>query len=466
MKQTFIGNPFVLIILAFTFIILSPFRLPILMITWFWIILYCFKDMQNRVILLAFMITIYTFLLTRLTIPYIYNTEYITDSFGDTISFSESTYNSIYIAIFIAIISIFIGYTTTHKPHNSHLNYNTDSSYIKRVRYLSLRLFYFTYLFFVLTILEKVYFVLTKGYLEYYLNFNRLFPDIVYKFATAFEIIFYIFLATLPSKQEAKKTLILYLIIEFVSLLSGARNEFVLAFLFIVIYMYIRNVLTPEDPWLSKKGKIIIAVSLPAICILMFIVLLFRSNKEVGGIDFVGMIFDLLFQQGSSMQVLGLTFENVNSLDSRLFSFGPLIDKFNSNIIMQLLGDAKELKGNSIDMAVYGHNYGDYITYTFQPTRYLMGGGMGSSYIAEVWLDWGYIGIAIWSYLYGVILAKVYSWIKRNIWLTAFAFFMMMQIIYSPRACAIYFISEIISPVYLLIIFIIWLYARNSNQRI
>lgn len=439
------------------------FRFPILVITLFLILLYCLRDMENRVILMSFMISIFTFLLTRLTIPYIYTSSYIIDSWGRTISFSETTYQSMYIAIFVAIVSVFLGYTVSQTSNNLPISYQPNSQYSTRARKLSLYLYYITYIFFALAIIEKVYFVLTHGYMEYYIGYTRLLPGIVYKLATAFEIVFFIFLATLPSKQEAKKPIVLYLLIEFISLLAGARNEFILAFLFIIIYLYIRNSLNPEDPWLSKKGKFAVAIFLPVICVLMFVVLLLRADNKVEQFDFIGMFFDLLFQQGSSMQVLGLTFEHAESLDqSRLFSFGPLIDKFNSNFFFQILGNGVSLKGNTVEMATQGHNYGDYITYTFQPRRYLNGGGMASSYIAEVWLDWGYVGLSIWSFVYGVILAKVYVLIRKNIWLTALAFFMMMQIIYSPRACAIYFISEIISPVYLLIIFAIWGYARQK----
>ena len=42
------------------------------------------------------------------------------------------------------------------------------------------------------------------------------------------------------------------------------------------------------------------------------------------------------------------------------------------------------------------------------------GGGLGSSYIAEAWKDFGYLGVIIFSYIYGLILALIPQWCHKG----------------------------------------------------
>ena len=143
---------------------------------------------------------------------------------------------------------------------------------------------------------------------------------------------------------------------------------------------------------------------------------------------------------------------------------GPLINSFNDNFIFHLIGIAHSYVPQTVEMAMCGHSLGSYLTYTVDPSRYLAGGGFGSSYIAEAWLDTGYFGVIFWSFIYGVILAKIYYWIKSNVWLSCLSFYMLINIVYAPRGHVISFISEFISPTYFLVMIIIYLYAKRSHR--
>ena len=85
-----------------------------------------------------------------------------------------------------------------------------------------------------------------------------------------------------------------------------------------------------------------------------------------------------------------------------------IIDSYGNNFIFQLLGIGQEFKSNTAEIALNGHSLGSYLTYTYQTERFLLGGGMGSSFIAESWLDFGYIGVVGFSFIYGIILSKFF----------------------------------------------------------
>lgn len=441
-------------------------HLYILMVAWIYELIFALRNLNRNAPLLAFIVALFTFLMTRLVIPLFYTNAYIEASWDNTIAFNISTYDFIYTSIFVALISVHVGYCCTQMV-NTNLSFAIDynKKEIKSVREMSRKLYNFTLFFAGLEVLEKAVFVWSHSYLEYYLNFSQSLPGIVYKLSTVYELVFYIFLATMPSKREAKPILISYLVFNTLTLLIGGRSSFILACMFLIIYFYLRNDLSPNDLWISKKNQRRLIFVIPGICMLMFLVMIIRGGTTDYDTSILGLFFDFFFSQGSSMQVLGLTYEGRNSLPpDQIYSLGPLINVVNDNFIFHLMGIGHHFKSQTVEIALHGHSLGNYLTYTYQTDRFFKGGGLGSSYIAEAWADFGYFGIVIWSFIYGFILAKVRTLCTKNIWITALAFMMMMSIIFAPRANAISFVSNLFSPTYLLVIIFLYSYSRKNRK--
>lgn len=197
------------------------------------------------------------------------------------------------------------------------------------------------------------------------------------------------------------------------SLLTGARTGFIMSLITLLVYLLLRNRIDPYDPWLTRKVKIAILFSLPFITALMFIVMLMRGESSVSNISFVDMVINSIYQQGSILEVLGVSYENADRIPYRIWSFGRVIDSYDNNFLFQILGIGQAFKANTVDFAINGHSLANYLTYTYQTQRYLAGGGMGSSFIAESWLDFGYLGVVGFSVVYGVILAKFFVWARK-----------------------------------------------------
>lgn len=433
----------------------------------FWIILmvYCFKDIESRLLLMLFAFTVFVFGMTRIVIPKYYINDFIQDSQRWSMSFGIEVHNFIARSCFISLVGALLGFNIVKNKKEVFLNCNIDveSCQILKIRKASKFLYLLSSVLVVYSIYSRFSFVAMYGYMDSYIDYSSNLPVVLNKFASTNALCLYLFLATLPSKKEAKPILLLFLLISFFSLLTGARTDFVMSVITLLIYLVLRNKNTPKDPWLTRKGKLLMFLCLPILVALMFVVMLIRGDSEIDDINLFDMIINSIYQQGSIIEVLGLSYEEAEHIPDRLWSFGRVIDSYGNNFIFQVFGEGQDFKANTADFAIKGHSLANYLTYTYQNQRYLAGGGMGSSFIAETWLDFGYFGIFVFSLVYGIILSKFYTLVKTNVWAFALAFYMVNAIIYAPRAGACDFISNILSPTYLLLLLLIYCYSKSKR---
>ena len=431
----------------------------------FWIALmvYCAQDVERRLLLMLFAFTVFVFCMSRIVIPAFYTNSYIQTSQYFSMCFGEDVHNFIARTSFIALLCALIGFNSVRNDVCSDGAFHIDpnSRQINRIRTASKYLYLTSSVLVVYSIYTRFSFVAAFGYMDSFVNYSSSLPPILYKFASINALCLYLFLATLPTKKEAKPILLVFVLITVLTLFTGALTKFVMNFITLLVYLVLRNRINPNDKWLTRRGKIVIISALPFLTALMFLVMLIRGESSISNISFIDMIVNSIYQQGSIIDVLGISYEEADKIPYRLWSFGRIIDNYSNNFIFQLLGIGRELRSNTVDMAVNGHSLANYLTYTYQTVRFLSGGGMGSSFLAESWLDFGYFGVAGFSYIYGIILAKFIIWAKRNVWLFALSFDMVNAILYSPRAGAGDFIADLLSPMYLLTLFLIYQYSKK-----
>ena len=437
--------------------------------TWLIGLLYSVKHIENRIVMLVFYITIFTFLMARLFIDDFasgYNSDYSVKAQSVT-SYSKPAGYFIYYSITLSLAFVFLGYALCNRENKltrigRSVGYN---HYRQRVKIISKRISYALYIFTIFTTLDMVMYIWANGYISYYLQFKPSLPHVFYTLDAAFGFAFFIFLACLPDKKEAKLLILLYLLRACLALLSGQRNGFILPVLFIIMYCFLRNSLSPNDLWIGKRGKILLLFSFPFLCALMFVVMLIRADNATGNESILVYFIDFFYSLGGSVNVLGYAYDLQASIpDGQNYTFGPLIRWFDSNYITELLGIGHKYENASVEMALNGHNLGSFLTYKINEYRYLHGGNLASSYIAELWLDYGFSGVAIGSFIYGCILGSILSFAKKNVWKCTIAFIMVYNIIYAPRASYLYFITECISYSFIVLVIYIFLRTRRVQQ--
>ena len=434
----------------------------------FWIILmiYCARDFENRMLLMLFAFTVFVFGMSRIVIPAYYINSYIQSSQTYSMSFGPEVNSFIARTSFLSLVASLVGFNFIKNSMSAtyKFNINPDDKQIVCIRNISKYLYLLSTGLVAYSIFSRFSFVAAYGYLDSFVDYSSNLHPILRKFVLTNSLCLYLFLATLPSKKEAKPILIVFLLVSAFTLLTGSRTRFVMNIITFLIYLVLRNRMNPMDPWLTRKGKLIVFLCLPALAALMFVVMLIRGESSIDNISFFDMIVNSIYQQGSIVEVLGISYEEAHNIPYRLWSFGRIIDSYGNNIVFQLLGIGQAYKSNTVDFAMNGHSLANYLTYTYQYQRFNAGGGMGSSFIAEAWLDFGYVGVIGFSFIYGVILSKFFTWAKKSVWMFAISFYMVNAIIYAPRAGAGDFISDIISPTYLLLMVFIYYYSKSKTR--
>src|SRR5690606_3586624 len=121
-------------------------------------------------------------------------------------------------------------------------------------------------------------------------------------------------------------------------------------------------------------------------------------------INIIDSIFEFFYAQGVSANVIGYTMVLDESIpDGKLYSIGPIL-QFISNYYGYFIQGIPMPSGQTVELALNGYLFSHTISYLIMPTLYLAGIGYGSSYIAELYADFGYFGIIFGSLFYGLLI--------------------------------------------------------------
>lgn len=406
-----------------------------------------FKDIKKNFLFLGFHFTFFLFLLGSDFASFLAVDKELKINILN--QFSEQTRLHIYFLLALSIISIAFGYSLK-KPSTKGLicdfgKMNTQYAY--NIQKISRKLMYLFSVFTILIELEKCIFVQTIGYVDYYLTYNSHMPLIVIKLGTFYTTCFFIYLATLPSKKEAKKPLALFVFIGVLSLGYGQRNGAMLSIILVLFYLCFRESISQgNEQWISKRLKYIIICSLPAVVLFLYAFNSIRNNLDATTYSHPFDNFLAFFsQQGGSVQLIGMQkdFADAGLIPKRkYYSFGTLIDFFQQNVISKSLGVSPSYGAKSYELAMYGHHFGETMTYLYRPDLYAAGFGLGSCYIAEIFNDFGYIGVIALNILYGLVFRYSNQVRITNIW-KIFALLVVTRfIIYAPRSGAMDFFTN------------------------
>ncbi len=181
-------------------------------------------------------------------------------------------------------------------------------------------------------------------------------------------------------------------------------------------------------------------------------------------------MFAFFNEMGGSIRVIGYGYEYKAAFNPEInYTLSQITKIITDNRIFSGLFGTTIYSGQTIQNALYGNNYGGTLTYLVMPHNYLAGIGLGSSYIAEVYHDFGYFGVAFISLLFGFIIAKISLRIEKNPYWGGVIFLMMKDIIYAPRYSVFYFITDTLSVTVILSLILILItnkvFVKNTNQR-
>ena len=301
--------------------------------------------------------------------------------------FDSEILNHIYFSLFISLIAIMIGYFTLDIKFKTNFKFEKNINE-DLVRKISLLLFYLSYIPYIAIEILRVSKVRGVGYTELYLDEAIRIPYIIGIFVYGCLFYFYIYLSTLPKRNEVKIPLFLFIIYCTLTLFTGNRSIFVVNLSIIFIYSIFRsNNERSEDNWINKRLLFFILLLIPIILFALDYLGSVRFQNTIFDQNKSSSFLDIFVKQGVSSSVIGFEKMYDYSIPNKIYSFGTLIEKLKYNPLSSFIFGIESLRGNSVERAVLGNSFAHAISYIVLPFGYLHGRGLGTCYIAEAYHD-------------------------------------------------------------------------------
>ncbi|MEE1443485.1 MAG: O-antigen polysaccharide polymerase Wzy family protein [Blautia sp.] len=268
------------------------------------------------------------------------------------------------------------------------------------------------------------------------------------------------------SKKISFVLLSLYVLSGSFDFLLGNRTSLMAKMLFALIYYCIRHFSTNrKEIWLGKIEKTIISVMIPVCVIGLGIMNYTRSNEKAEVQSGVGVVSDFFYKQGTTFETVcqGVSLKNELREEEKLYTIGPIRDYLNDSTLGQIVfGTTPIPDGNNIIRAKEGHDMSHHLSYHVMGEKYLEGNGRGSSFILEAYMDFDYIGVAIFAFLLGVFCTRMKE-LCKNQCLYVIILIVLTELFMITRSSALGVLLFIVQPQFWLMwILLFGLYVINQ----
>ena len=433
----------------------------VLFLTWIDMMFYSYLRIEERSLLFAFGVAFFVFLLGREFLEQYFH-HACDDYFTDQVTFHT------YLSMWLALISVwlafaFFSFKAKKKMYTSQIERMLSGIYILRIRRYSRFVFYMTYPFAMICNGMIAFFVAKMGYYSYYTDFSGVLAasPILY-LLSKIELItsasFCVFLATFPSKQEFRKPCIAYLFYIVLTLGSGQRSGFLLGLLILFIFVTFMQEIRPWENWFKKKYMFYAFLSVPMIAVFGALFNVWRFEGDWSNFNVIDSFVSFFYQQGVTSYIIKRAYEMEAAIPGGVLY---CLEFLHSGIPARLLGIVV-FNGNTIEHALYGNSFTHALGYTVLGKAYLNGAGTGSSYIAELYFDFGYIGVIIGSALYGWMFSLITRGLYSGIFTRSLLFIIISQLLWAPRAAYTAFLSFLLAPSTVAMLLFIFLMAYKG----
>ncbi len=426
---------------------------------------YAVRRLEENVFLFSFLACFATFLLFGHTV------NKFTRVYGG--NFSPSIELHVDTVLLLSLLSLLAGYIAIDKGVRKCAPRPVEDDKRLVMRKSGKLLYFCCYPFWIVALAEKVFFVAANGYTAYYTSFASALPSLLLLPASMAPIFFYFFLATMPSKKEAALPLLLYFAYNTLSLATGRRLSFITGLLVVFSYLMLRNrIACGTRKWLPKKWLITLCIAAPLLLTVMYLFEYLRADAAVGNSAQYFPLFGFFVRQGTSVNVLKYAQLFADRLrEDACYSFYSTLKWLSDSFLEKLFGfEVPFAFGRQSEaVALNGTSLADFVSYHANRKAYLSGIGYGSSYVEELFVDFGTLGVVIGNILYGAVLCLFLKKApqRRNIWLTAIGFCCVESLFVAPRASfdapfARLLYTEFLLPLLLMVILVNWTWLRKK----
>lgn len=461
---------FVLIAMNIFFILFflfsgSDFLTSTLFLLWMNMTVYAGMDLKTRGMLFAFCVAFFSFLMGRHLLSYYFNYE--------VEFFDKSVNRHAVLCLFISLMSVSLSYIFFYlRKRNVYVQSVLPNRHIEIMRRYSLRLFWIALLFSIIYAVFIAMLVATLGYLGSYtvegkeLMRGNIILVTLNRIEQALPVILCCYLATFPDRKSCNKVCGCYFVYLILTLLGGQRGPFVLGVLFLMIYYFYRNG-TDGEIWIRKRW---IKMGVLLFPILLVFLGIFSQIRVEENFEFKNMgdpIVRFVYNNGVSVNVIKRAYELDDALRADRYYSMHFLHEGILGLVFGTGGGA----GNNIDKATEGYSLAHALPYLMFREKYLEGGGTGTSYIAELYHDFGYVGVVIGSLFYGFLLASLAKFDRNRPFVTSVKLLIITRLLWAPRGGFTEFITILSLPATIFVYIIIlagvyFTYGRSKSRTI
>lgn len=421
---------------------------------WLLFLIYSIFDIYNRIMLLMFLIAFYNFLIGRslLITTGMYKEVYSFTSVESIKGQAIVLFSLVCFGIsYVAIDSI--GSFNKKKRDKNQSTIILEKNKIERIRAISKSIYLILYPFLLISTWIVIRYVLKHGYASIYQVNTVKVPFFIKKLGDLSIVFFWIYLGSMPTKKDLRLPVMLWIIYLLMTLGVGARFDFVVGTMMTFTYLFIRNKVSSTTLWIKKRDLIIISIvsvfSLVGLSIYNDARFSYKPEVE-SSLQYVTKFF---YDQGININNNKRIFKYSDQINAeKYYSFKNTKFFIDRNINHRLLKNPY-FKGNSVEKATQSNSLDDTLSLlVLGEEKYLSGHGVGSSYIAEVFLDFSWVGLIMVNFMYAFILHKMNKTIMgtENIspYFVALVFLVFGSFLRVPRSNADAMIIQILNPVF------------------
>lgn len=423
--------------------------------------------MDKSVFYIAFLACFFVFLMGGINVCVLQGAT-LMDRYYAFASYSFEQFQISIMQLVVALCAMNVGYvgavaiSDQYKGRGRNkLQKENDNPYIWRI---ALLVFFITWIAAVIVAGEKVAYTLSHSYVELYSGFATQLPLMVHKLAQLNTICGFIVLCTVSSRKISVITLALYCIPNILGIVGGERMAACVAVLIVLMYVVFRHY-HDKTGWIRRWHMVVAACLLPVVMIGLNLVNWLRNDMAISDFNPFNELGSSFVNIGGSFNVLGLVqIHELHLPDTNYcYTLGPVIEYVQSGTIARFLGGRAPYTG--MDAALYANNLGATISYlVLGEGSYLAGNGLGTCYLAELWVDFGFAGIIVFSILLGMVF-QCASFRTTRWWpVNALICYCMRYVLIMPRSFAMDWLPNLLSPYNIMSLVGIWVLALAAQK--
>jgi len=406
-----------------------------LLTIFFVLMMFSIKIMRHNPLLFIFLGSFFTFLIGAIFIGAI-------EGYDLLYSYEHSIKLAVIRCLVLSILGILTGAlicviknnVQTKKIRNDK-NISYDFSILRSI---ALIMFYITIIPRFLQTIDIAINVVEESYISYYSTYTSSIPYIIIKVGELNLLALLLMFAVDCEKRKMVIPIILSIIVSSISLLGGQRNVFVLDILLLVYCLFYANNRARnrlEKRWLNNRHAIVGIIIFPFLLYLLFYIGYWRNgiSVEIGIIDAIKSFFTI---QGGQVDFIAksIVYKNIIWEQNVPYTFYSFYDYLSQNIVSRIIFDIDKIGLYTAEYALKGNSLSATLYYIISPSSFLSGRGMGGNYIAELFIDFGEIGVYIGNVIIGIILVRIGDLKNKPWWITVILMIFIRWIIYIPRS--------------------------------